>query len=292
MQRLLLIISSSLAILFVAITLVRLPSTDDDFVERQELDSSDEKAAIREFWRVYRQATEHRVVGRTAAAAESYARALKLNERHEDTLYYLGNAYFELGNYRAAEQAWKRLIRINPASARAHYQLGTLYLNVEDEAFLDLDRAEAEFRRALEINQEETRALLCLGRIALIRGQLDSAASYFEAVTGSNYRSVEARFLGGYVAWKNGDLEAASAALRQAVEYSKLDVPTAEVAREGDTKSGTPLLSSARSHHGSPFSHHLEDLSELDPSTLSAGMPRVYRDLDAYLLQFRKRIRF
>lgn len=200
---------------------------------------------IREFWEVYREATASRVAGDPSRAAVSYQRALVLNPQHEDALYYLGNMYLELGRFEEAAAAWERLVRVNPNSSRAHARLGDLYFCPEPGAPVDLARAELEYRRALEINQEETGPLLRLGEIQLVRGRLGEALRLLDAVIGANAGSVEAHALKGYVAWRQGDTSAAFVLFAQAVDLARPREP-AGLPGEGDTRRGrAPLAARA-----------------------------------------------
>lgn len=205
-----------------------------------------QEARIREFWEVYRRATELRVAGDASRAAESYARALSLNPEHEDGLYYLGNMYLELGRYREAEAEWEHLALVNPASSRAHSRLGDLHFCGAPGTPLDLVRAEAEFRRAHEINREETGPLLRLAEIALVRGDLGLARRFLDAVIGANAGSTEAHFLKGYAAWRGGDTSQASALFAKALELARPAKPAEGVPGEGDTKRGGSALVAPR----------------------------------------------
>jgi Tfp pilus assembly protein PilF len=99
--------------------------------------------------------------------------------------------------------------------------LGSLYACLELAEFFDLDAAEAEFRRALEINTEETGPLVQLGQIALLRGDMTKALGFFEAVIGSNYTSVDAYFFKGYIAWKGGETQRAHESFARAVSSAR-----------------------------------------------------------------------
>ena len=219
------------------------------------------RAGVREFWETYRAATGHRAAGRIDAARDAYRRALELNPRHEDALYYLGNMALELGGYDEARSAWERLVQLNPRSARAHSRLGDLYACMDPGAPRDVVRAEAEFRRALQLNREETGPLLHLGEIALLRGDLADAISYLDTVMGSHSRSVEAHFLKGYVAWKRGQPERAAALFRTAVALARERPAVARTAR-------------CR-------------IFDVDSASLSAPMNELYRQLDRRLAQSR-----
>jgi tetratricopeptide (TPR) repeat protein len=244
---------------------------------------------ILRFWELYRQATAHRVAGRTREAAADYARALELNRRHEDVLYYLGNMHFELGEYGAAEQVWRRLVQVNPASARAHSRLGDLYMCTDLEEFLDLDAARAEFDRAHQINREDAGPPLKLGQIALLRDDLDTALGYLDAVIGSNYTSVDAHYLRSYIAWKRGDERQAEESLAQAVLYARPTELPAGTSQEGDTQTGsTPLVQT-----GVRCAEvlHAADLAALGDSVRLEQAEPGFRQLDRSLAEIRQRLR-
>ncbi|MFQ5932967.1 MAG: tetratricopeptide repeat protein, partial [Nitrospiraceae bacterium] len=178
MNKLFALVLGVLLLLFLGITLLKNRSPGDDILDVTRVAAPAERARIQRFWELYRQATGHRIAGRTRQAVETYAGALELNTEHEDALYYLGNVYFDLGEFADAETAWKRLVDVNPTSARAHSQLGNLYLCFDYEELVDLEAAEAEFQRALDIYKEDTGPLLRLGEIALIRGDVAQARYY------------------------------------------------------------------------------------------------------------------
>jgi tetratricopeptide (TPR) repeat protein len=199
-------------------------------------------AAIAKFWSLYRDATAARIAGRFTDARASYRNALALNPRHEDVRYYLGNVELELGNFRAAEVEWRELVSINPSSARAHSRLGDLYACPDTGALWDLARAQAEYARAAALNREETGPLVRLGEVALLRGDRKTASDQFGAVMVTHPRSVEAHYLKGYVAWKDGDKAAAAALYQQAQALASAPQPVPQAPSEGDTKQGTTPL--------------------------------------------------
>ena len=232
------------------------------------------------FWELYRRATRHRIEARLQQAALDYARALELNPRHEDALYYVGNMYFELGEYDSAEAAWRRLIEVNDVSARAHARLGDLYMCPELERFFSLSAAEAEYERARQINQEETGPLLRLAQIALLRGDLAAALDYLDAVIGSNHSSVEAHYLKGYVAWKRGDVGQAEAALAEAVRFAGPMESPAGMSQEGDTRTGSAPMVATAVRCEPPGAAQLRALGE---AVGAATVDSTYRHLDRYL---------
>ena len=249
-------------------------------------DTMGARAGIREFWMIYRGATGDRMAGRIGAARDAYRQALELNPRHEDALYYLGNMELELGHYDSAHAAWTRLVQLNPGSARTHSRLGDLYACMDPGAPRDLAKAEAEFRRALELNREETGPPLRLAEIALMRGNLAGAISRLDAVIGSHSRSVEAHFLKGYVAWKQTQPASAAARFREAVALARSAPPIQAVSGEGDTKRGlAPAI--ARTSRCQLFDAQIERLSNVDSASLATQMNELYRQLDSRLARSR-----
>lgn len=269
-------------LLFVAISLSKLRSPESDLEEETAQLSAGERERVLRFWEIYREATEHRTAGRIEEAAEAYVRSLELNDTHEDALYYLGNMRVELGQFGAAERAWRRLLAVNPASARAHSRLGVLYSCLERPELIDLQKAEAEFKRAFELNKEETGPLLRLGQIALVRGDLETALHYLDAVIGSNYSSVEAHFLKGYVVWKQGDHREASELFAQALRYARPAEPVEGVLGEGDTQTGSKKTT-ATSSNCRTMEAFTDDLTEFDDADLVKEAELRYRELDRSL---------
>ncbi|UCG74721.1 MAG: VCBS repeat-containing protein [Gemmatimonadota bacterium] len=247
-----------------------------------------EREQILRFWELYREATEHRVAGRTHQAASAYERALELKDDHENSLYYLGNMYMELGEHASAEAAWRRLVQVGRSSARAHARLGDLYRCPELDAFFDLDAAEAELRRALQINREDLGPLLQLGEVAILRGDTEQASGYFDAVLGSDASSVDAHFFRGYIAWKRGETEQAHESFARAVDLARPAQPADGMSREGDTRAGSsPLVTSATRCGG--LRAHTDDLEALGDSAPIGQADASYRRLDRYLDELRRK---
>ncbi len=246
-----------------------------------------EKEKIIKFWELYRKATDLRMNGQWEQAAQTYHDALDLNGEHEDALYYLGNMYLELGRHREAEQYWQKLAQVNPRNSRSFMQLGNLYL-ISDELF-DIGKAESACLEALKINKEESGPVLSLGEVKLIRGQLDDAATDFKAVTGSNFKSIEAYFLGGYVAWKKGDAVHARDLFSTAVKYAKPDDSNPhKVIGEGDTKKGKSFGDVTNK---SIFIQFTKELPEVEAEQVDQALGKSYRSLDAFLKDLRKKIK-
>ncbi len=287
MKKILLIFSSVFLFLFAAVAVLKFERTEEVARDSTAGLAVTERERIQQFWQLYRGATRHRIAGEFEAAIADYSQALTLNGKHEDTLYYLGNMYWELGSFRAAETAWKRLVQINPGSPRGHLRLGDLYLCFANKAHFNIDAAEREYERAFDINREETGSLLRLGQLALIKGSLGEAQGYLEAVLGTNARSVEAQFLSGYIAWKQGSPAEAGALFGLAAQYSQSTDSTQDELGEGATKSGQPLTVSRRSDCRI-FQQYMGNLAQLQPPIPADLVAHRYQELDALLERIRK----
>lgn len=289
MKKIVTIAGLAVVILFAAITWSKKQPGEVELTDDVSSMTIAEKNKTQRFWEIYRKAGKQRLAGMLGEAYESYRRALELNPDHENALYYFGSIAFALDKFREAEKVWKRLLRVNPTNARAHYQLGDLYLNFELEDFFDIEKAEAQYRSALKINKEESRPHLRLGHVALINGNLQLAGQHFDAVMGSNFKSVEAYFLRGYVAWEKGDSEKALSMLLNARKHSKPLQPIQGVRGEGDTKPGGLFEQLESSRRKSMFYPYFAEISELDESKISNRvMDRKYRKLSAFLNRIRK----
>ncbi len=286
MKKLYLIVIAAFVMLFILLTYLKnKPSAENDTSEKPQKDLADKKQ-IRDFWQYYRQATQYRIAGDWQNAASDYKKALQINDRHEDALYYLGNMHFVTGKYHEAEKNWKQLLETNPKNTRAHFRLGYLYLSHDLEAFFDISKAETEFQKTLELNKEETAPLLYLGQIFLLRGQDNEAKKYFSDVIRSNFKSVEAHLLLGYIYWKEGDTDDAYMLFSNAIEYSKQQKPKKnDVIGEGDTKAGISYINTA---DHSIFYTFLQKLAMLEGNRTE--MNAEYRKLKTFLAQINQNI--
>ena len=202
-----------------------------------------DRASVLRFWESYHEATALRTRGDFAAAERAYERALALDPRHEDSLYYLGHCRREIGQPAGALEALTRLVGVNPSSARGHLALGALLAPADVSLPLDLGGAEEHFRRAHAINGEETGSMVRLGEIAIVRGDAARARSWLESALRTNPRSVEAAFLLGYLDWQARDRAGALANCRRAIEAGTVQAPVKGVLGEGDRKAAPPLAS-------------------------------------------------
>ena len=244
-----------------------------------------DRAGVEAFWALMREATAQRVAQQHSAALATYERALALNPTHADALYYSGSMRLELGAWPEAAAAWRSMLAADPRSARASSQLGSLFLCLDPGAPFLPDSAERYFRRAREINRENTGPLLSLGEAALLRGNRAEAQRQFETVLATHAASSPAHFYLGYLAMKSGDATVAEREFARSQELPAAAV-VAGATNEGDTKSGAPIRATRQRCDA------LRALTEERATgDLTRAMRERYQRLDSLVLTARNRTR-
>lgn len=189
---------------------------------------------IRRFWSLKREADAFLREQLWADAAAIYAELLEINPDHEDALYSQGNCLYELGKFSDAKESWEELLRVNSASSRAWIQIGLVHSTQDADGLFDLPAASAAFRRAHEINPEESGPLILEGEALLAAGDWIAADKVLAAAFGMNDRATSAFLLSGFLAWKNGDETRARDLLQRAVQSGQKMEPVRGVLGEGD----------------------------------------------------------
>ncbi len=227
-----------------------------------------------EFWARQREAMDALKRDDDCAKAEPLFRAaLALDPGHEDSRYYLGNCLATLGRPAEGLAELDRLRRESPMSHRAHKQWGVLQATVATST-ADLDAARQALERALEINREETGALLALGEVALLGGDTATAERWLGLALQTNPQSVGGLYLRAYAAWKEGRGETGEL-LRAARAARGPDWKPEGAVAEGDV--------ARRMHRESgPLTRFWEDWDGGDDPS------GAFRDLDAHLREFRR----
>lgn len=135
----------------------------------------------------------------------------------------LRNIFGDLVSAQRAREDFKRNLEtatLNPADASAHYNLGLIY-----QQRGQLDEAKASFRRAIEIDAEETDAHYQLGRIAREEGRFADAINHFDAVVSRNpeHSQSEAWREIGWTYFQAGQFEDARAAFERFIDKRPSD---------------------------------------------------------------------
>lgn len=288
MNRHFITIFSLLAIAFLAVTVVKympdkqLKTSESSSIEKGQTKRNSDVVL---FWQHYDKATELRIQGQHAEALKFYLKALDIDSTHQNSLYYTGNMQLAERNFTAAENTWKRLINIHNRSARGHLQLGNLYsCKTEDNPLYDLTAAMNHFEIAAGLNAEETGPRLQLAKIHLIDRNYNQAGQMLNNVISSNFRSIEAFFLNGYLKWRSGDTAEAEQQFKKATTIQLQSSEETSNVGEGETKAGnSPMLANA--FRCSLFSEYIQQqLQGEEEITLNADT--VYKNFDDTLSDY------
>ncbi len=248
------------------------------------------------FWDSFHEATRLRLEGRCSDAERLYSRALVIDPRHEDSLYYLGQCRLQMADPAGAREAFETLVSVNPASARGHLSLGALLVSPDGAGPLDAVGAEAHFRRAHEINGEETGPMVRLGEVLILLGQREEAQHWLEAAFGSNPKSIEAAFLSGYLHWRRGDRPGAGAYYRRAVDAAMASAPARGVLGEGDRRPAAggrvrplPLANPMGETLFGAFSAHLREQSVGLQAGRAPDLDAIYAPVRDFVMDLSRR---
>lgn len=170
-----------------------------------------------------------------AKAARLFREALEMDQRHEDSLYYLANCLAAGGDAAGAVAELEKLARVNPQSHRALQRKGELLASSATSRAQFL-AARAPLEAALRLNSEETGTLVLLGEVDLALGDLRTADQQFTHACQANARAANAWFLRGYIAWRRKDEREAAAMLAAARKALGPDWKPRGAALEGDVK--------------------------------------------------------
>ncbi len=219
------------------------PASEETALERSD-SKLDERSRIRRFWQSNREANRLRLARDYEAAVESFRQALEIDPEHLDSLYYLGVALKEQGEYLQAEAVYRRMLEVNPESNRAVSQLAALLGLLAPGSRPDFGEARDWLERSVELNREHSGVALSLGRLLLQQREYEQAIESFEAAAG--YGSAEGDLSVGFVELLRGDRPAARKrfeAVLAAAAREQERMARGEKA-EGDTRTGSGGASS------------------------------------------------
>ncbi len=238
MNKSLVVLLTAIALVFGGIALWRAitsETTGDASSTKKEV----EKERVAVFWEAYQQATKLRSQGEFAQAVVFYKQALQINPDHEETLYYLGNSFLELGADLEAIKQYRRITQLNPYSGRAFSQLGAIFSTPLPGAPLHFEEAERALERSVEINREQSGPFLRLGILALNQGHLEQAFQYFKTAAG--FTSPEGYFLEGFVRFREQRYREAVRFFLKVIEMNarEREISRRGVLSEGDIRSNS-----------------------------------------------------
>jgi protein O-GlcNAc transferase len=142
---------------------------------------------------------------RAPQAVEKLVGALEAKPNDPDLLFYLGKASGQL-----LQAAFDRLMRSDPASPRAHQLMAETYVTQQQ-----IEAAEREYRKALEIRPDLRGIHLALGKLKLNAGDLEEAEKEFRAEIKLGPGNGEAAWRLGSVLLQKGRTQEALAALER-----------------------------------------------------------------------------
>ena len=156
-------------------------------------------------------------LGRYRSSADSLEHFLRVRPDDQEAHFFLGGAYFALGDYAAAARQYTAQLKLTKMRADVYYQLAECYIAlaraqakylVEDpkakyfsillhaQAFLDrknFSEAEAQIRDALRLRPAGPEALICLGRLYAANGQARLARTTLQQALQSDASNCDAR---------------------------------------------------------------------------------------------------
>lgn len=131
----------------------------------------------------------------------------------------LGAGYFAQRNIPVALEEFTHATQIDPTYSMAYTGLGLVYASLNEDA-----KAEANFRKALELNPGSSEAHNNYGTFLCSRNRIDESITQFlEAVKNPLYATPEAAYLNaGVCALKKKDVDNAEAYLKKALQIQPL----------------------------------------------------------------------
>ncbi len=179
----------------------------------------------------------------------------------------------------------------NPKNAQAHFQLGMIYLydkKSEDQAERKrfLDAAEAALTTALKLDPKDPDVLFQLGRLALIRDEIDKGLARFQEVVQVAPDHAAASYWAGYCMEKKGKLVEADDLYRRAIAADPTYARTFAALgmlylnQGADAAARAVLLEGARINPDDPATHHNLGLAHLTLGEVDDAIQHLTRSLE------------
>lgn len=158
-------------------------------------------------------------------ARDSFERALELDPDRAAAIHHnLGALAYQMGDMETALSEFQAALDADPDDPDTHYQLGATYLvmalpsgAMEPNPEM-VNKAEEQFRRALELADEKPEAKIGLANVHLVKGEVEQAIVLLEEVLEVNPEMREALFALGRAYLTAGEVEKAEATLERFLE--------------------------------------------------------------------------
>jgi hypothetical protein len=163
-----------------------------------------------------------------------FEKAIEMEERYAPTWYFFGWCLYYLGELDESRDAFERHLALDPLEGDSHFGIGLIAM---DEG--DLETAEARFRKAIELQEQNPRrvrevakAHARLGDVFTLQDKLEDARRQLFLATELWPDHYEAQFKLARVLYRLGEDEAAGEAMKR-FETMQERVEGIEAAREG-----------------------------------------------------------
>jgi tetratricopeptide (TPR) repeat protein len=147
----------------------------------RDLDDFDVKIEVALYYFRFAEALNR--LGRVPEAVQRYSEALALNPGHLPSLEAVGPLYTRLGRWEKAEEVYRQVLQLtggqgNPEKlARTYTSLGTVELNLGK-----LDNARKRFNKALELRQNDIRALQGIAAVLFARADWNNLLNIYNNI--------------------------------------------------------------------------------------------------------------
>lgn len=133
---------------------------------------------------------------------------------------YAGRAqlYIGIDSMRPAQRDLEWAVKLDSTNVQHHLDLGDLYYSTTQ-----VDKAQAQFQRASDLDPKNTQALLKLAEIQLVLRQYAKSMDLVNKVIGLDEHAGHAYFLKGWIHMETGDTTLALSSFRTAVEQDNQD---------------------------------------------------------------------
>jgi tetratricopeptide (TPR) repeat protein len=157
-----------------------------------------------------------------AEALSHFEAALAASPRAIEPLYEIASIKSSQGKWQEAKDRVLRQLTQIPDSAPHHNLLGRIWM-----AGKDLPQAEAEFKKAIEIDNKELASFLNLAEVYYAAGKVDHAIAEYEAALKKNPKLIMARVMLGIIHEQRKDLAVAQRQYEEALKINPEFAPAA-----------------------------------------------------------------
>lgn len=138
---------------------------------------------------------------------------VKQSPQNEKVLVELGWLYYRKGDYEKAVKTLTQAISLNKLDPAAHFNLGQVYQEVKL-----LAKAEAEYQKSAELDQDSKVAYYALGKLYFTEEKWDESITQLLVAVKKDPVSADNYYLLGQAYEKKGDKAEAKAAYRKVLD--------------------------------------------------------------------------